>query len=210
MGIIKRGILGGFSGSVANVVGSSWKGISTMRSKPLSVANPRTAAQVGNRTRFKAVTLFASELLSGVIKPCWDRFAVQESGYNAFQRANKASFQDNGSFTPADVKLTIGKMVATLIDTFGAGAPGKLAITWDTALVDAYQMANDNVFAVLCDENGNVLEVQSKVDVRSAGTASFTLPVEQAGNEVYAFLGFARADGTIVSMSSWKSCVVPD
>ncbi len=40
MGIIKRGILGGFSNKVANVVGSSWKGINTMRALPLSVANP--------------------------------------------------------------------------------------------------------------------------------------------------------------------------
>ena len=31
MGTIKQGILGGFSGKVGTVVGSSWKGISYMR-----------------------------------------------------------------------------------------------------------------------------------------------------------------------------------
>jgi len=30
MGTIKRGILGGFSGKVANVVGTSWKGIALL------------------------------------------------------------------------------------------------------------------------------------------------------------------------------------
>ena len=33
MGTIKQGILGGFSGKVGTVVGSSWKGISYMRGK---------------------------------------------------------------------------------------------------------------------------------------------------------------------------------
>ena len=46
MGILKQGILGGFSGKVANVVGTSWKGIAVIKAMPLSVANPKTAGQV--------------------------------------------------------------------------------------------------------------------------------------------------------------------
>jgi hypothetical protein len=34
MGIIKQGILGGFSGKVGNVVGGTWKGIDYMRVLP--------------------------------------------------------------------------------------------------------------------------------------------------------------------------------
>ena len=33
MGTINKGILGGFSGKVGNVVGGTWKGIDYMRSK---------------------------------------------------------------------------------------------------------------------------------------------------------------------------------
>ena len=46
MGIIKKGILGGFSGKVGNVVGASWKGIDYIRSLPSTVRNPRTPRQV--------------------------------------------------------------------------------------------------------------------------------------------------------------------
>ena len=56
MGIIKRGILGGVSNKVGNVVGSSWKGIATLRSLPLSVANPNTLAQRNNRTSFSIMS----------------------------------------------------------------------------------------------------------------------------------------------------------
>src|SRR5690606_508733 len=47
MGIIKQGILGGFSGKVGNVVGASWKGIDYIRSLPSSVSNPRTPGKEG-------------------------------------------------------------------------------------------------------------------------------------------------------------------
>ena len=39
MGTIKQGILGGFSGKVGTVVGSSWKGISYMRGQAQNVKN---------------------------------------------------------------------------------------------------------------------------------------------------------------------------
>ena len=55
MGVIKQGILGGFSGKVANIVGSSWKGIPVIKSLPLSVANPQTAAQTTQRNKLKGV-----------------------------------------------------------------------------------------------------------------------------------------------------------
>jgi hypothetical protein len=38
---IPKGILGGFSGKVGNVVGDNWKGIDSMRVKPSTVANPQ-------------------------------------------------------------------------------------------------------------------------------------------------------------------------
>lgn len=48
MGTIKQGILGGFSGKVGTVIGSSWKGISYMRSRAQSVKNPRTEGRWDN------------------------------------------------------------------------------------------------------------------------------------------------------------------
>ena len=52
MGVIKQGILGGFQNKVGAVIGSNWKGIATMRSRPISVANPRTGKQVAVRSEF--------------------------------------------------------------------------------------------------------------------------------------------------------------
>ena len=62
MGKIKQGILGGFRGTVGTVVGSSWNGIAYMKGKPQSVKNPRSDAQVQQRTFFKEVQALVTQL----------------------------------------------------------------------------------------------------------------------------------------------------
>jgi len=52
MAHIRKGILGGFSGKVGTVIGSSWKQTMYMRSLPKSVKNPRTLAQRTQRAKF--------------------------------------------------------------------------------------------------------------------------------------------------------------
>lgn len=88
MAIIKRGILGGFSNKIGNVVGTSWKGISVMRSLPQSVHNPKTEAQEEQRTNFSVASKLGSQLLDAVIKPFWDKRAIRMSGYNLWVQKN--------------------------------------------------------------------------------------------------------------------------
>ena len=88
MAIIKRGILGGFSNKIGNVVGTSWKGISVMRALPQSVHNPKTEAQEEQRTNFAVASKLGSQLLDSVIKPFWDKKAIRMSGYNLWVQKN--------------------------------------------------------------------------------------------------------------------------
>ncbi len=64
MGTIKQGILGGFSGKVGTVVGGSWKGISYMRGRAQSVKNPRTEAQMEQRSKFALTLSFLKPITS--------------------------------------------------------------------------------------------------------------------------------------------------
>ena len=83
MGTIKQGILGGFSGKVGTVIGSSWKGISYMRGQAQHVKNPRTAGQVYSRTAFKAV----SAALSPIASTLRLTFAKSAGKMSAFNKA---------------------------------------------------------------------------------------------------------------------------
>ena len=71
MGTIKKGIMGGFSGKVGNIVGASWKGIAYIRSLPASVHNPRTEKQVTQRNKFSLIgrlTKFCDPYLPSLTK----------------------------------------------------------------------------------------------------------------------------------------------
>lgn len=197
MGIIRQGILGGFAGTVGAVVGSSWKGIATMRSRPLSVTNPRTNAQVDNRTNFKALSALGSSLLSGVIKPLNDRFAQRMSGFNQFMTWNSNVFSGNGTvFDGASLILSRGRLGATPITSVnmsGAGAD----IEWSTDVQGSFQKGNDRAYIVVLDSDANVVYVSSANITREEGSAVCDLGGSPAGT-YYVYLSFLREDGTQV------------
>lgn len=108
MAIIKRGILGGFSNKIGNVVGTSWKGISVMRSLPQSVHNPRTGLQIRQRQKFATVSAIGSSILDLIIKPYWDPIAIRMSGYNKFVSETLKAQEDNIYLAMDDVRLLHG------------------------------------------------------------------------------------------------------
>ena len=118
MAIIKRGILGGFSNKIGNVVGTSWKGISVMRSLPQSVHNPKTEAQEEQRTNFAVASKLGSQLLDAVIKPFWDKRAIRMSGYNLWLRKNLDHWRRYGTSYNDFVIITEGAPVE--IDSYTA------------------------------------------------------------------------------------------
>lgn len=130
MGIIKQGILGGFSNKVGSVVGSSWKGIAVMRSMPISVANPRTAKQVAQRQEFSQVARFASSLLAEIVQPNWNRAAKRMSGYNSFIKVNEPFADPSNflSFAQAS-RLSVGELNLPNLNISGSPLSGG-RITW--------------------------------------------------------------------------------
>jgi hypothetical protein len=207
MAVIKQGILGGFSGSVASVVGSSWKGINVMKAKPLSVANPRTAGQVAQRNKFKSCVSFAIVILAAVIKPLWDRFAIKQSGYNAFLQANMDCFDSEGLANPTELRISKGKMESTAFKT-GQFVGGSKAFgsTWNDDSGNGYKLETDEVYQVFVNTNSGDVEVAANDKTRKDKAMSTTLTMDMTnGDEIYCYMAFRRADGTIVSDTSYIS-----
>ena len=148
MATFKQGILGGFSGKVGGVIGSSWKGIDTMRSQPSSVTNPRTNAQVANRSRFKSVSQLAAAMLTTIVKPLNDRFAQKMSGFNDFCQRNASAFDALGSFVPANLVLSRGKLSAPAGLEQQASGNQEVVATFSSALTGSFDAATDKVLGV--------------------------------------------------------------
>jgi len=214
MGILKQGILGGFSGKVANVVGSSWKGIAVIKAKPLSVANPKTASQVAQRSKFANCVAFAQAILSSVIKPLWDRFASKQSGFNAFISANIDLFADVVPGTPADLVISSGKMASTAIGTAVFDiSDDLLSIGWTDDTGEGFKLESDVPFYVVVNETKEEVfgfDLTGAV-VRADESASFEgdyLGSLGSGDTAYLYQAFRRADGTIVSDTAYKAITV--
>lgn len=202
MGKIKQGILGGFSGKVANVVGSSWKGIAVMKSLPLSVANPKTAAQILQRNRFKLLVGFAATMLSTIVKPLWDRFAQKMSGFNDFVSNNFDIFFD-GSANPNLTKVIIskGKMLAPTITSVQDTEPGEISVTFESDPSDPYALGSDQVFLAAIDVvNNKAFTLSAGEYTRVDSPLTIELPTGlDANHNHYVYMAFRREDGTIVS-----------
>jgi hypothetical protein len=211
MGTIKRGILGGFSGKVANVIGGSWKGIAYMRSQPLSVSQPNTAAQVNARSALTIMVVVCQAILADVIKPLWDRFAVAMSGYNDFFK-NNIGLYPAGNFDSGNYNLftlSSGKMAATAIATATVSAGGQTAIlTWIDDSGQGFKIPSDEVYAIVLDSTGIPLGFNAGQILRSNTTVTISNIDVVLGATVYCYLAFRRPDGTIVSNSSSVSEVV--
>ena len=203
MAVIKRGILGGFQNKIGNVVGSSWKGISTMRSLPISVANPRTAAQVNQRNKFTAAVQMAKQLLPTIVKPLWDRFAQGESGYNAFIRRNLPAFTSGGGFSQNLLVISEGPIATSPITSMSwDAATERLTVNWNPT-PPGDSLPDDQAFIVVNVSGVPGMYGFSTGVNRSAGTATIQVPFNYiAPAYTTAWLAFRRADGTKVSNST--------
>jgi len=205
MATIKQGILGAFSGKVAGVVGSSWKGIPVMKSLPPSVANPRTAKQIEQRSRMSACTAFSQSVLADVIKPLNDRFSSRMSGFNAFTSRNIANFEGGVLSKPEDLKISPMGNKAQLIDAIAAESKitkknARLTLSWVSDSGSGKALGSDKPYVVVYNRTSKKSFGFLLAEDRNCESASVALPDDEFSPDdvIDVWLAFLRADGTVV------------
>ncbi|HOV36882.1 MAG TPA: DUF6266 family protein [Dysgonamonadaceae bacterium] len=203
MGTIKQGILGGFSGKVGTVVGGSWKGISYMRSLAQNVKNPRTDAQMTQRSKF-ALTLAFLKPITNYVRVGFKPYATKQTAFNAAMSyivANAVSGEyPNHTLDFAKVLVSRGSLFPVENASAEADA-GKITISWtdNSGISDALptDVAMPLVF--------NPLKVEAvfstSAAARADGMAEINLPADWAGDNVEVYLGFVSADGKAIANS---------
>jgi hypothetical protein len=203
MGTIKQGILGGFSGKVGTVVGGSWKGISYMRSLAQNVKNPRTEAQMTQRSKF-ALTLAFLKPITNYVRVGFKPYATKQTAFNAAMSyivANAISGEyPNHTLDFAKVLVSRGSLFPVENASAEADA-GKITISWtdNSGISDALptDVAMPLVF--------NPLKVEAvfstSAAARADGMAEINLPADWAGDNVEVYLGFVSADGKAIANS---------
>ena len=208
MAKIKQGILGGFSGKVANVVGTSWKGRAVMKSQPLSVANPRTESQVGQRNKFSKIAELASQILTQFVQPVENPISGNISGYNLFCKDNKTAFDAAGALVAANLCAGGGKIINLPSVQYHVDRDETyIDVEWLNDEDTSALRLTDKVYGFAVDETDGTLFVASGSTTRNDQTArlmAIDSTSEVVGGHKYAIvLACVSADGRDVSVKTF-------
>ena len=212
MGVIKRGILGGVSNKIGNVVGSSWKGIATLRSLPLSVANPNTTAQRTNRDSFTIMSKLGSDVLATVCQPLWNRDAKQMSGFNAYVMNNKRAYDEDPEAWVANPIMSKGVLSASLTSAVLNHAFERIDIAFSSDLENPQDSNSDVAYVQLIhqdntDPNKPVYHAKAWNTTAPRSSSVIYVPITfdvNEGDRLIVSLSFKSADGREVATSSTK------
>jgi hypothetical protein len=211
MAKMQSGLFGPISGKIGGTVGSVWKGIPTMRTKPVSVANPRTPAQTAQRDKFSNVVSVARLLLSSLIQPYWDPFARRMSGYNSFVRANIGAFDDSGLATPADFNAARGSLLGitpSIVQSFAVGNDVELTWTDNTGQSDA--LATDIVRLLVYNETQNKWDFSPTATYTRDSEGGFFLTATEvnSGDVLHCYTFAVRPDTSKISDSNYATITI--
>ena len=197
MGRIRKGILGGFSGTVGTVVGASWKGKAYMRSLPLKVRNPRTVLQMEQRAKF-ALTIKYLRPMTGLLRIGWKLYAHGQSPFNAAMSYTIAN-AITGSYPhyaidPSKVLISRGSLSPALNAVAVPSAGGSISFDWDDNSGSSAAMATDKVLLAVINPAKDEAVFDTCGTTRADTSMSVNLPLNWIGAVVHVYLGIISQD----------------
>ena len=203
MGTISKGILGGFSGKVGQVVGATWRGVTYMRSIGGKRTGPPTQAQLEQQEKFRLMVAFLRPFAS-LLSIGFKGYANQQTGVNAAVSYNLQNAV-LGSSSPYNIDF--GRILLSRGDLPGVSggtaeplAGGKVKFTWQNNTGIGTAKATDRCIPVVW--GGEYNEAIFLIGGTSRDSQEMTLDCPSLINEtVQTWLAFISADGRKVSTS---------
>ncbi|MFI5205410.1 MAG: DUF6266 family protein [Candidatus Paceibacterales bacterium] len=203
MGKIKEGILGPFSGTVGPVIGSQWKGIAVIRSRPPGKRRKSTEAQLKQMAKLSLMTKFVHPL-TDLLNKTYRDVGNRMSSFNktlSYNMRNAVSGQYPAfTINYPRVVLGIGDLLNVDDASVHSETKGELRFDWTDNSGEGSAESTDRVFAAVYCESLKQWVTGYGGPMRNAG--SYRLDVAQfGGNAVQTYIGFLSADGQSVSNS---------
>ena len=205
MGKIKQGILGGFSGKVGPVIGSSWKGKAIIKARALSYNDRNSEAQQQQRAKFGLVSQFLSTVNSFVSLG----FADKAKGITAPNAAMVINLEEAISGTFPNYEINYNKVVVANgtvdlpYDPSGSVADGELTVTWADNSGQGDALATDNAMLLLYNTTQKKAVWALTDATRADRSAKITVPTAWTGDTAVAYLAMRRASNGNTSKSTY-------
>jgi len=151
MGIYVKGVFGAFSGKVGNVVGSSWRSVDYLRSRPKPTKKNATPKQRAQRTKFALAIEFLSPMRQLINIGFNDKNQKKMTAFN--QATNELLFKIKGEhpdFTIPyqDVKFSKGSLEPVRA-SLGEDATGSPVVKWSVPTKRFDGLPSDVVYVIL-------------------------------------------------------------
>lgn len=210
MGTIKKGVIGGFSGKVGPVTGSSWKGIPYMKARPEKVANPKTQGQLDHRGKFTAVIQFLSPM-KAFLRAGFTEQAVQKTAFNAamsynYHHAVRGTYPDF-EIDYSRVLVSQGSLAGAMNPQVSAAA-GRINYTWQNNADNMEVMDTDKTLLMIYNPARKTTVSVVGGNTRDSGSQSIVLPTLFAGDELHCYIAFQNMDETAASTSQFVGSIV--
>lgn len=209
MGIISKGILGGFSGKVGTVIGGNWKGIDYMRSKSNRGKFVPTQTQHSQQLKFGVVMRFVQPM-AGLLNITFRDFAIKMTGINnAFQYNIKNAITGTYPNFSLDYSIALvsrGDLPNILGPAVTLGTGSILTWSWTDNSGAGIAKPNDQAILVAYCPALKQAIYTTGGGTRSALTGDLDVS-PFSGHTVQTYIGFLAYDGRKVSNSFFTGAV---
>ena len=209
MAIISKGILGGFSGTVGTVIGSTWKGIPNIRSRPGRQVSEPTVKQLVQRAKFALAANFLQPfngLLAVTFQNCAPQMTEINSALSYVLLNAITGAYPSFSIDFANVLVSRGDLPNVLSPTVSVESGTDLKFDWISNAGKGRARADDKaILVVYCAARKSALYTTGSA-LRSAGTETFPAAVF-SGQTVETYIGFISDNGRYVASSIYTGQV---
>lgn len=195
MGIIRKGILGGFRKKVGSVVGSSWRNRDVIKAIPNISSKPATQPQVDQRFKFGLVTGFLSSM-SELIETGFKAIAGDVTPMNhavSYHLKNAVTgVSPNFKLDYAKVTFSAGKLALPSTYSVDTTAPTKVDFNWSLDGLDSkYKDGTDVINVMVYNPTKDQFVTLMAAAPRSALKYVLPLPLEFTGDSIHCFFSFS-------------------
>ena len=196
-----KGPLGGFSGSIGPVVGSTWNELDVMRSQPGPRKGDPSAAQVDQQAKFALAGNFLSNtrrLLSTTMQGKGNMTGFNIAQQNILDNAIIGT-SNAYSIDYSKVIVSFGVLPNALGHSVASAAAGKITWSWQMSPGMGEDPNDLSVLIAYSEDLGRVAYTLTGA-LRSAATDSLTIPVF-SGKLVQTWLSFITPDRKEIAKS---------
>ena len=192
MAKLLNGILGRGAGKISGVVMSHWKGISYARGYAIP-ANPSTEPQKAQRKKIRIGVALGKALVGQVLKPYWNKFARDMSGYNRWISENINVFTDPMSYS--QVKMCVGQLWGVPTGS-GSATNGSVIFSWTGSDIGNNGSSTDKVYAIAYSPVSRLYYFAAAPVARAMETIGIPVDVGEFGNILHIWAWAAKYSST--------------